>query len=98
MPCCRIIVSGKVQGVGFRAFAKRQADSLDIAGWCRNLSTGEVEIMAKGAEEKIENLTALLRKGPPKARVDAMHVEQAKDCDEYARFEIIAKNTDSGTL
>ncbi|MBI4019319.1 MAG: acylphosphatase [Candidatus Aenigmarchaeota archaeon] len=88
MPCYRVIVRGKVQGVGYRAFAKAQADSLSLAGWCRNLPVGHVEITVKGAESEMAKFITALKKGPSKARVNVVSVEPAKDCDEYTKFEI----------
>lgn len=48
------LISGKVQGVGFRAWTKRIADQMGICGWVRNLKDGRVETLAQGEEEKLE--------------------------------------------
>ncbi|MFN3599677.1 MAG: acylphosphatase, partial [Aquificaceae bacterium] len=53
MVALRVYVSGVVQGVGFRAFTKRVADSYGLSGWVRNLSNGRVEIFVQGDEEVI---------------------------------------------
>ena len=62
-------VSGRVQGVGFRAWAQRQAEGLNLAGWVRNLSDGRVEIMAKGEEKAELAFWQACQKGPLFAKV-----------------------------
>lgn len=63
------LISGEVQGVGFRAFAKRCALDLGLAGYAENLSDGRVEVVAEGAREALEQLVDQLRRGPPHAVV-----------------------------
>jgi acylphosphatase len=58
------IVTGRVQGVGFRWFVLRRAKSLEITGWVRNLPDGSVEVRAEGSEAALESLESLLVKGP----------------------------------
>lgn len=61
----RFVVTGRVQGVGFRYFAQRQATSLGLAGWVRNLPGGRtVEAVAEGAPAALDALAAALREGP----------------------------------
>jgi acylphosphatase len=70
MPICnRFIVSGKVQGVFFRASTRDQALRLGISGWVRNLSTGDVELLAYGNRDSIEKLSQWLWHGPKYAKV-----------------------------
>ena len=64
-----IRVFGRVQGVGFRAWAQRQAESLNISGWARNRSDGSVEIMAEGADKDMNFFLSLCKKGPLFAKV-----------------------------
>ena len=66
----RFIVSGKVQGVFFRASTREQAQQLKLRGHARNLPDGSVEVLAAGADGAIEALARWLRHGPPHARVD----------------------------
>lgn len=66
-------IAGRVQGVGFRWFAREEARRLDLAGWVRNLSTGEVEILAEGPRAALEELAKRLGEGPPGARVEVVH-------------------------
>lgn len=73
--CIRCVVKGKVQGVFFRANARRQAEQLDITGSARNLPDGTVEVVACGEIEAIEKLRAWLRQGPPSAEVSGIASE-----------------------
>ena len=69
-----ILVSGSVQGVGYRNFTVREAVRLGLNGFCRNLSSGEVEIEAEGTAEKLSELILLLQEGPPRGKVDKVSV------------------------
>lgn len=73
----RCVVSGKVQGVWFRASAKREADRLGVTGHARNLADGSVEVLACGAPEAVAALVEWLHAGPPQARVERVAVEDA---------------------
>lgn len=66
----RFWVSGRVQGVGFRFFVERCAETLKIRGWVRNLSDGRVEVVASGSPDALIRLETALHSGPPGARVD----------------------------
>ncbi len=66
-------ISGRVQGVGFRWFVREEARRLGLAGWVRNLPTGEVELVAEGAPESLDALARSIGKGPPGARVELVH-------------------------
>ena len=66
----RILVSGRVQGVSFRYFTHRAAQRLGLAGWVRNLPSGEVEVRVRGPEAVLEQFRGQLRQGPPASRVD----------------------------
>ncbi|SDQ95909.1 acylphosphatase [Pseudoxanthomonas sp. CF125] len=69
MPASRFWVSGKVQGVFFRASTRQQALRLGLSGSVRNLADGRVEVIAAGDEESLETLARWLREGPPAATV-----------------------------
>lgn len=71
----RCIVSGKVQGVWYRASAQRQAQRLGVTGVARNLADGSVEVIACGDEAAVAALVAWCRRGPERARVDAVAVD-----------------------
>jgi acylphosphatase len=68
----RFVVAGRVQGVGFRAWTRRQALALGLRGHALNLADGRVEVLAAGAVAALDTLHAALRTGPPLARVDAV--------------------------
>ncbi len=72
----RYVVTGRVQGVGFRAFTRDIALSLELNGWVRNLSDGSVEIMAHGPTDKIHAFEEKIRVGPSFARVLHIVVEE----------------------
>lgn len=65
----RLIVRGRVQGVGFRYATVEQGRRLGLDGWARNLPDGAVEVVAAGDREAVERLVAWCRQGPPSARV-----------------------------
>lgn len=65
----RWFVSGRVQGVGFRAFVQRRAAELAVEGWARNLEDGRVEVYAVGIAKKLSELAAALHAGPPMSDV-----------------------------
>ena len=71
----RYVVSGRVQGVGFRWFVEREAAQIGIAGWVRNCSSGDVEVMATGTRDQHISLRRKLQEGPRASRVD--HVVEA---------------------
>jgi len=83
----RAIVRGVVQGVGFRWFAERNARSLGIRGWVRNLPDGAVETVAEGDEKAVGEYIARLSRGPSGSRVDEVAVEEAADSGLSA-FEV----------
>lgn len=73
----RILVSGLVQGVGFRYFCHKHARLLGLSGFARNLVHGDVEVEAQGEREKIEHYIERLRGGPAGAVVSGVAVEWA---------------------
>ncbi len=77
----RFVVSGMVQGVGFRWFVARHARALGLGGYARNLPDGRVEVVASGGgSEALARLEELLRAGPAHAQVDRL--EREDDVDE----------------
>jgi acylphosphatase len=70
-----LVVRGRVQGVGFRWFAKEEAASLGVTGWARNVEDGSVEIEAEGDPEAVEAFVERIRSGPPAARVESVGVK-----------------------
>ena len=70
----RVLVRGRVQGVAYRAWTKRRAEALGLAGWVRNRRTGEVEAVFSGPAEAVETMIEACRQGPPAARVESIEV------------------------
>jgi acylphosphatase len=73
----RFLVSGLVQGVGFRWFVARHARSLGLTGYARNLADGRVEVIVNGPDETLTALERLLQQGPANAQVE--RVERSAD-------------------
>lgn len=78
MEAARFFVSGRVQGVGFRASARHRALELGLTGYARNLADGRVEAFVQGAERDIEAFANWLQVGPPLARVDYVQRDAAE--------------------
>lgn len=75
MLCRRCYVSGRVQGVFFRASTQQQSLKLGVNGYARNLSDGRVEVLACGEAAKVDALCDWLQSGPPQARVSDVQCE-----------------------
>lgn len=79
MACCRhFFVSGRVQGVFYRAFTQETARRLGLTGWVRNLPDGRVELVACGEPSRIAELESRLWQGPPHAKVEAVNGRDAE--------------------
>lgn len=72
MTCVRFIISGRVQGVFFRASTRERAQRLKLSGYAKNMLDGSVEVLACGDEVAIDLLEHWLQHGPPSARVDGV--------------------------
>lgn len=82
-------ISGRVQGVGFRAFTYEAATDLRLKGWVRNLTDGRVEAVAEGDEKSINDLLARVKKGPGSAIVKSVEESKADAAEKLApKFEI----------
>jgi len=81
-----VILSGRVQGVGFRFFAVEQAYRHHLTGWVRNLGHDRVEVVAEGSPQHLESFLAALRQGPPLARVDSVQVNWQAATGEFDGF------------
>ena len=79
MPVVRLVITGHVQGVGYRAWAIATARRLALRGWVRNRADGAVELVAAGAAECVAVMVAACGRGPPAARVAAVEVEDSED-------------------
>ncbi len=72
----RCLVSGRVQMVGFRAYAARRADDLGLVGWVRNRADGRLETLVQGPLPAVLDYVDFLREGPPAALVDGVQIEE----------------------
>jgi acylphosphatase len=84
----RAIVSGRVQGVMFRAFVTRRAAALDVTGYTRNLADGTVEVVAEGRRQDLEALVEKLRQGPPYAVVEKVATVWSDYTGKHASFVV----------
>jgi acylphosphatase len=71
----RFVLSGHVQGVGFRFFAESAAHAEGVSGWVRNHADGSVEIFAEGDREAVDRFEGKLRRGPARARIERVIVD-----------------------
>ena len=83
-----INISGKVQGVFFRASAKEKADALKIVGWIKNVADGSVQIVAQGHDESVRSFIEWCHHGPKGAIVSAVNVTEEADEIKFERFLI----------
>ena len=84
----RISVSGRVQGVGYRAFTVRAATERGLVGGVRNCEDGRVELEAEGPQDQIISLIAALKVGPPASRVTDVRVEWVSATGRHTDFAI----------
>jgi acylphosphatase len=84
----KMIVSGLVQGVGFRYFVYRRAVDMGLAGYAKNLPSGQVEIVASGNRGLIDELIKAVRVGPKFSSVSNIELEEIQLDTTYSRFEI----------
>jgi acylphosphatase len=84
----RLVIRGRVQGVGFRFSAQDEAMDLGLTGWARNLVSGEVEIVAEGRRDRLEVLAAWAHQGPRFAYVADVREEWLEFTGDFADFRI----------
>jgi len=73
----RFVISGRVQGVGYRAFAQHAAREIGVTGWARNLDDGDVEVHANGSPQQLDDFEGRLRQGPRFSGVRSVTAEEA---------------------
>ena len=88
MPTIHLFVKGKVQGVFYRATAKKIADRLKLTGWIRNTKDDDVEISATGDEEQLKQFINWCKQGPEKAKVEDVIVTEETE-KFFTDFEIV---------
>jgi len=82
-----VSVTGRVQGVFFRAWTREQANELGVTGWVRNCPDGRVDAHVEGDEAAVQQLLERLRRGPPSARVEDVRLWDVEPCD-FDDFEV----------
>ncbi len=82
------VVQGRVQGVGFRQYVQQSAAHLQIVGFCRNLRSGDVEVVAEGVKGALEALLVSLNVGPTMSRIDNIHAIWLPATGEFRSFAI----------
>ena len=87
---CRkhVFLSGRVQGVSFRASIRSKAKQLNINGWVKNLRDGRVEAVFSGNTEDVEQMIDYVKKGPRLARVNKVELDEEEYKDEFNSFQI----------
>lgn len=84
-----VFVSGRVQGVFFRAFAKNEADKLGLKGVARNLADGRVEVVAEGNKEELKQFLDILKSQHPFAIVSNIEIKWSDATKEFDGFDIV---------
>ena len=83
-----VLISGRVQGVWYRASTKSRAEQLGIRGWVRNTSDGKVEAIFEGEEELVEKMINWCYQGPPNAKVEDIKITKKESTNKYDSFSI----------
>jgi acylphosphatase len=81
-----LLISGRVQGVGFRYSMADEAERLGVTGWVRNRRDGTVEAVVDGEADAVASLLDWARRGPPAARVTGVHISET--AETFERFEM----------
>jgi len=85
----RVYISGRVQGVGFRWWVQKQAQSLKLTGWIKNLDDGRVEVLAQGDKGNLDILLKSLNHGPRFSEVKKFDISWEKEKNEFEGFKIL---------
>lgn len=83
-----VIISGRVQGVWFRASTKQKAEMLGLTGWVRNTNDGRVEAVFEGDNDKLDEMIKWCYKGPSLSKVDKVDIKKQKPTDGFDDFSI----------
>jgi len=84
----KIVVSGKVQGVGYRYFTQMKAVQFGITGWVRNRQDGTVEMLTTGTRENLDLFIEEIRRGNPFSTVDQIDINEIEAEENYKSFTI----------
>lgn len=84
-----LLIEGKVQGVFYRVWTSKQAQSLGLTGWVKNLKDKKVETVFEGPKEKVEKMIEKCKEGPGPSSVERLNVSWKKASGEFSSFEIL---------
>jgi acylphosphatase len=90
METFHLLISGKVQGVFFRETSRRFAEKLNVKGWIKNTSDGNVEALVTGDEKALNDFVNFCKEGPERAAVDEVKVSKQQRID-FDKFEVIRR-------
>jgi Acylphosphatases len=88
MKSVHVYISGRVQGVFFRAETQRAAKGFNLTGWVRNMADGRVEALLEGKDENVDKMLTWCHIGPPAARVEEVLTEEEPYTGEFSDFSI----------
>ncbi|WP_292491611.1 acylphosphatase [Methanoculleus sp. 10] len=86
----RVLVTGRVQGVGFRWAVEDEAQDAGVTGWVRNLPDGRLEAIFEGEEESVRRMVGFCRRGPAAARVDDVEIMKEESTGKFDGFFILS--------
>jgi acylphosphatase len=85
--CFHVFVVGRVQGVGYREWTRKQAVEIGLTGWVRNTEDGRVEAVVCGTDAAVATLLERMKRGPLLARVDSVDAEK-KETEAFSGFDV----------
>lgn len=83
-----VFISGRVQGVWFRANTKQKAEQLSVTGWVKNTSDGRVEAIFEGEENNVKEMIEWCHRGPPQAKIDNVEIKDQMPTSGFDSFSI----------
>ena len=83
-----VLISGRVQGVWFRASTKQKADQLGLKGWVRNTNDGCLEAVFQGNDKQVSEMINWCHQGPPLAKIEKVNVTKKQSMDTFKDFSI----------
>ncbi|MCL5438881.1 MAG: acylphosphatase [Patescibacteria group bacterium] len=90
MTTAHVVISGFVQGIGYRQFVRKEAEKLGLKGFVQNIEGGKVEALFQGDKKNIEKIIDECKKGPYLSEIKKVDIEWVDEMDEFPGFEIIS--------
>ena len=84
----KVLLDGRVQGVGLRYRTQDKAQTLNLVGFVRNLTDGRVEVVCEGATDDVESLLSWFQEGPPQARIDTIALRYEEPEGRFSAFDV----------